>query len=175
MGPVDEAVLASLPELAKFLPWAHDHYTRSVTQQFIRESAGAWSEGRAYDFAIRRDAEPDRHLGNVSIWYVSRANAVGEVGYWIRTDATSRGICTEAVARVLRFGFEELELHRIVVRIASGNRPSERVAEKLGFTREGLLRDDVRVGAAWIDHSIWGLLESEWRIEQGRYRSEAWI
>jgi len=175
VGAVDEAVLASLPELARFLPWATDHYTRSVTQQFIRESAGAWSEGRAYDFAIRRDVQPDHHLGNVSIWYVSRANSVGEVGYWVRTDATSKGICTEAVARILRFGFEDLDLHRIVVRIAVGNLASERVAEKLGFNREGTLRDDVRVGADWLDHSIWGLLDREWRTEQHRYRSEAWI
>lgn len=175
MASVDEAVLASLPELAQYLPWAHDNYTRSTTQQFIRESAGAWSEGRAYDFAIRRDSDPDRHLGNVSIWFVSRANAVGEVGYWVRSDATRTGVCTEAVARILRFGFEDLDLHRIVVRIAVGNRSSERVAEKLGFIHEGTLRDDVKVGNVWMDHSIWGLLEREWRTEQHRYRAEAWI
>ncbi len=175
VAAVHEAVLASLPELARFLPWAHEAYSRNVTQQFIRESAGAWHEGRAFDFAIRRDREPGRHLGNVSIWHVSRANAVGEVGYWVRTDETGSGICTEAVARILRFGFEELRMHRIVVRIGVGNHPSERVAKKLGFRLEGTLRDEVKVGSKWIDHTIWGLLESEWRHEQGRYRSEAWI
>jgi RimJ/RimL family protein N-acetyltransferase len=157
------------------LPWANDHYSRSVTQQFIRDSATAWHEGRAFDFAIRRDAEPDFHLGNVSVWYVSRANAVGEVGYWVRTDASRQGICTEAVARILRFGFEDLAMHRLVVRIAVGNRGSERVAEKLGFRLEGTLRDEVRIGADWMDHTIWGLLDREWRTEQARYRTMAWI
>jgi RimJ/RimL family protein N-acetyltransferase len=175
VGAVHEAVLASLPELAAYLPWANEHYSRSGTQQFIRDSVNAWHEGRAFDFAIRRDAEPDFHLGNVSIWYVSRANLVGEVGYWVRTDSTRGGVCTEAVARILRFGFEELGLHRVVVRIGVGNRGSERVAEKLGFRLEGTLRDEVRVGATWMDHTIWGLLDREWRTEQVRYRTMAWI
>lgn len=175
VGPVHEAVMSSVSELAVYLPWAHERYSRSVTQQFIRESAAAWHEGRAYDFAIRRDTDPGRHLGNVSIWHVSRANAIAEVGYWVRTDETSRGVCTEAVARLLRFGFEDLALHRIVVRIGVGNLGSERVAEKLGFRLEGTLRDEVRVGTMWIDHTIWGLLEPEWRNEQARYRTEAWI
>lgn len=175
VAAVHEAVLASLPELGVYLPWAHERYSRSVTQQFIRESSAAWHEGRAYDFAIRKDAEPNRHVGNVSIWHVSRANATGEVGYWVRTDETGHGVCTEAVARVLRFGFEDLGMHRIVVRIGVGNAGSERVAQKLGFRLEGTLRDEVKVGAHWIDHTIWGLLDNEWRNEQSRYRTEAWI
>ena len=175
VGPVHDAVLASLAELSAYLPWARDRYNRSVTQQFIRESASAWHEARAFDFAIRRDGDPGRHLGNVSIWHVSRPNAIAEVGYWVRTDETSRCVCTEVVARVLRFGFEDLGCHRIIVRIGVGNIGSERVAVKLGFRREGTLRDEVRVGNEWIDHTIWGLLDHEWRNEQARYRTEAWI
>jgi ribosomal-protein-serine acetyltransferase len=175
IGPVHDAVQVSLPQLAVYLPWANSNYTRSVTQRFIRESAGAWHEGRAFDFAIRRDADPQRHLGNVSIWFVSRANMCGEVGYWVRTDESGKGICTEATARILRFGFEDLGLHRIVVRIGVGNRGSERVAEKLGFSMEGTLRDEVKVGREWMDHTVWGLLEHEWRREQRRYKAEAWI
>jgi RimJ/RimL family protein N-acetyltransferase len=175
IGPVHEAVIASLTELAEYLPWAHSHYSRNVTQQFIRESAGAWHDGRAFDFAIRTDADPGRHLGNVSVWFVSRVNMVGEIGYWVRTDESRRGVCTEAAARILRFGFEDLGLHRIVVRIGVGNKPSERVAEKLGFRFEGTLRDEVKVGSEWMDHTIWSLLEPEWRAEQRRYRTETWI
>lgn len=174
VGSVHEAVLGSLPELSAWLPWAHG-YTRAVSAQFVRDSAAAWHEGRAYDFAIRREADPARHLGNVSVWYVSRANRVGEIGYWVRTDATRTGTCTEAVARLLHFGFEDLDLHRMILRIAVGNRGSERVAEKLGFHLEGTLREEVKVGDDWLDHTVWGLLEREWQIERDRYRAEAWI
>lgn len=174
VGQLHEAVVVSHRELEAYLPWAHG-YTRPVAAQFIRDSTGAWHDGRAYDFAIRRDVDPNRHVGNASIWYVSKASLVGEIGYWVRSDETRSGVCTESTARLLRFGFEDLGLHRITLRIGIGNRGSERIAEKLGFTREGVLRDEVRVGARWIDHSVWGLLEPEWRSELTRYRDEAWI
>ncbi len=167
---VHEGVLASQSALAAWLPWAQQ-YNRSVAAQFVRESAGAWHENRAFDFTIRRNAEPDRHLGSVSIWYVSQSNRVGEVGYWVRSDESSRGVCTEAAARLLRFGFEDLGLHRITLRIAVGNRASERVAEKLRFTLEGKLREEVKVGERWLDHTVWGLLQHEWEAEVSRHRT----
>ena len=174
VAPVHEAVRASLPELAQFLPWAVK-YQRSVTAQFVRDSIGAWASGRAFDFAIRAIDEPDRHLGNVSVWFTSRANLVGEIGYWIRTDATNQGIGTEATARALQIAYEELAMHRMTTRIAVGNLSSERIVQKLGFLKEGTLRDEVKVGDRWIDHTVWGLLDREWRYERRRYATEAWV
>ena len=111
----------------------------------------------------------------MSIWHTSKQNSVAEIGYWIRSDETGRGICTEAVAHLLGVGFEELGLHRVTLRIAVGNRPSERIAEKLGFLEEGTLREDVKIGARWVDHTIWGLLSNEWRVERERYAAQAWM
>lgn len=169
-----EAVRASLPELAEYLPWAVN-YQRSVTAQFVKDSIGAWASGRAFDFAIRTQDDDATHIGNVSVWFVSRANAVGEVGYWIRSDMTGTGIGTEATARILQVAFEELQMHRVTTRIATGNVASERIVQKLGFLKEGTLRDEVKVGHHWLDHSIWGLLENEWRYERRRYQDEAWV
>lgn len=158
-----EAVHESWPELAAWLPWAHAGYGRLEALRFIRESASAWAEGRAFDFAIRDRDDTERHLGNISVWPTSKRERTGEIGYWIRSAAAGDGIATEATARVAQVGFEELDLHRITLRIAVGNRGSERVAEKLGFTREGLLRKEVLVHGVWLDHSLWGLLEDEYR------------
>lgn len=174
-GAVHEAVLASLPELAAYLPWANERYTKSVTSQYIRESASAWNDGRAFDFAIRATSAPDRHIGNMSVWFTSRPNGVGEVGYWVRSDETSNGVATEAGARILQFAFEELSMHRTTLRIAVGNRASERVAKKLGFQLEGTLREDVRVGHVWLDHTLWSMLSQEWPRTRQRYRAAAWI
>jgi ribosomal-protein-alanine N-acetyltransferase len=85
-----------------------------------------------------------------------------------------KGIGTEATARVLQVAFEELDMHRVTARVAVGNVGSERVVQKLGFLKEGTLRDEVKVGGRWLDHSVWGLLENEWRYERRRYRDEAW-
>lgn len=158
-----EAVHESWPELARWLPWAHAGYGRVEAIRFIRESAAAWTEGRAFDFAIRDPADPSRHLGNISVWPTSKRERSGEIGYWVRSSATGQGVGTEAAARVARVGFEELELHRITLRIAVGNVASERVASKLGFTREGLLRKEVLVHGVWLDHTLWGMIEDEYR------------
>lgn len=172
---LDEAVRASLSDLGRWLPWAGAGYDRSVAQQFIRDSMQSWSDGKAFDYAIRRPADPDRHLGNVSVWFTSRNGPVGEVGYWTRSDVAGTGIGTEAAAALLGIAFEHLRMHRVVLRIAVGNKPSERIAEKLGFIREGLLREEVKIGGHWVDHTIWGLLEQEWRTERSRYVTEGWI
>jgi ribosomal-protein-serine acetyltransferase len=156
-----DAIRASLPELVQWLPWAIG-YDRSVAQRFVRESASAWNDGRAFDFALRLPEEPDFHVGNVSVWPTSLPNRIGEIGYWIRSDLTGEGLGTEATARAMQVGFEELEHHKIVLRIASGNERSDRIAKRVGFNYEGVLRHEVRVGDAWLDHSAWSALESEW-------------
>ncbi len=158
-----EAVEASLPELEKWLPWAHPRYGRDEAIAYIRDSAQSWKEGRAYDFAIRSTNDPGRHLGNMSIWHVSRLGKVGEIGYWVRSDATSDGIATESAAAMLDLGFGTLGMHKITLRIAVGNDASDRVAEKLGFTREGVLREELKVNGAWLDHTLYSLLEQEYR------------
>ena len=157
------AVSASKTELATYLPWAATAYTRARAAGFVRESIRSWRESRAYDLAVRRIETPGRHIGNVSVWHLSRPFRSGEIGYWIRTDETGLGIATEVARAALRIGFEELGMHRMVLRIALGNVPSERVARKLGFVREGVLREEIKVGNRWLDHSVWGLLDYEYR------------
>ncbi len=169
------AVEASLPDLSRWLPWAAAGYAKGDAARYIRESMSAWSEGRAWDFAIRRPANPDRHIGNVSIWHTSRQGPTGEIGYWVHSAEAGKGVITEATAEILRLGFDELDMHRIVLRIAVGNHASERVAEKLGFLLEGTLREEVRVGDEWLDHTIWGLLRHEHEIMRDKYRDEGWI
>lgn len=155
------AVVRSLPELGEWLPWAHAGYGREDAAGYIRDSLGAWREGRAYDYAIRPLHQHDRHLGNISIWPLSRVGRTGEIGYWVVTGETSQGIATEATAALLEVGFDGLGLHKLTLRIGVGNRGSERVAEKLGFTKEGVLREELQVRGRWIDHTLFSLLEHE--------------
>ncbi len=168
------AVGSSLEELERWLPWVHSRYGRSDALRFIRDSAAAWVDGRAYDFAIRRPESPERHVGNISIWPTSRRERAGEVGYWISSSETGDGVATEAATAVLAVGFEEMALHRVTLRIAVGNVSSERVAEKLGFVHEGLLRKEVLVGGEWLDHTLWAMLEEEYHAERDRWVENGW-
>ncbi len=171
--PLHAAVVESFDELHEWLPWANKRYSRLDATNFVKDSTRAWKEGRAYDFAIRADGAPDNHVGNMSIWFTSRAFRTGEVGYWINSSVTSRGVATETARRILEVGFDEMHMHRIILRIAVGNAPSERVAIKLGFTKEGVLREELKVRDQWLDHSVWGLLEREYRQHLNRTPTEA--
>jgi len=173
--PLVEAVWASLPELSRWLPWPHPRYGRSDALRFIRDSAAAWEDGRAHDLAIRTHHDGATHLGNISVWPTSRREQAGEIGYWVRSNATRQGIGTEAAARVLEIAFDELGLHRVVLRVAVGNRASERVAEKLGFVHEGLLRKEVLVGGTWLDHTLWAMLDEEFHRLRPGYVEKGWL
>lgn len=145
-------------------------YTASDTTAFIRESIQAWKEDRAWDFSVRSNDHPKRHIGNISFWTVSKLGKIAEIGYWVRSDETKRGVCTEAVGLLLDEMFNSLGYHKIVLRIAVGNNASDRVAEKLGFTREGVLREELLIRGNWVDHTLWSLLDREYRAAR---RSEA--
>lgn len=160
---LDDAIRVSLADLHQWLPWARMDYTTVDTTSFIRDSIQAWKEDRAWDYSIRMKADPGTHVGNISMWTVSKLGKIAEIGYWVRTDRTSNGVCTEAVDRLLDEAFGAMGYHKAVLRIAVGNDASDRVAEKLGFTREGTLREELLIRGNWVDHSLWSLLDREYR------------
>lgn len=165
---LDDAIRASLPDLNQWLPWARMDYASGDTSAFIRDSVQAWKEDRAWDYSIRLLEDPGRHVGNVSLWTVSKLGKIAEIGYWVRSDETSRGICTEAVDRLLGEAFGSMGYHKVVLRIAVGNEASDRVADKLGFTKEGVLREELLIRGNWVDHSLWSLLDREYRALRKR-------
>ncbi|MBT8213424.1 MAG: GNAT family N-acetyltransferase [Acidimicrobiia bacterium] len=165
----------SMSELSRWLPWASGAYTRSMAQTYIRDSMSAWNEGRAFDFAMRTVEDRPRHVGNVSVWFTSAQNKTGEAGYWTRTPDTGKGYMTEAVASILDFAFRDLAMHRVAVRVAVGNAASVKIAEKLGFTYEGTLRQVIQVGSEWLDHTSWSLLASEHAQHRHSYEQEGWV
>ena len=175
LEPLLAAVHDSLDDLSRWLPWAHARYGRSEALRFLRDSAAAWADGRAHDFAIRSVEDEATHLGNVSVWHTSRREQAGEVGYWVRSSRTGEGIATEAAARIMQVAFEELRLHRVILRVAVGNRASERIAEKLHFVQEGVLRKEVLIAGEWMDHSLWSQLAEEYRVNREQYLQAGWL
>lgn len=160
--PLAEAVGQSFPELNQWLPWAQGLYGLAEARIFIRDSNRSWRRGKAFDFSVRLRSKAPEIVGGVGIWHTSRAQKSGEIGYWIKSDLTGKGLATEAAGALLPLGFQDMGLHRILMRIAVGNHPSRRVAEKLGFSYEGTAREEIMVGGKWMDHEVFSLLEREW-------------
>lgn len=169
---LNDAIRISLADLNEWLPWARTNYQSGDAGAFIRDSLQAWKEDRAWDYTIRDANEPDRHLGNISMWTVSKLGKIAELGYWVRSDEVSKGVCTEAANAVLAEAFGSEGFHKVIMRIAVGNHASTRVAEKLGFTREGVLREELLIRGNWVDHSLWSILDREFKtLHRGNIRS----
>lgn len=165
ISALTEAVQASLPALNEWLPWAHPGYRKEDASAYIRDSIEAWKEQKAFDWAIRRRTDPRRHIGNISTWMVSRLTRTGEIGYWIRTEDTNQGLAAEATKAIMKVGFQEFGFHKITLRIAVGNDASGRVAEKLGFSVEGVLREELLIRGRWVDHTLYSILDREFQKE----------
>jgi ribosomal-protein-serine acetyltransferase len=87
---------------------------------------------------------------------------VGEIGYWIGSTHEGRGYVTRAVRALIDIGFRELRLHRIAIQAGVDNARSRAIPERLGFTREGMLRGEGRGTHGHYDLVVYGLLEDEW-------------
>ncbi|MCW2947645.1 MAG: GCN5-related N-acetyltransferase, partial [Actinoallomurus sp.] len=90
----------------------------------------------------------------------------GEVGYIFHPDHGGRGYATEAAEVVLRLGFEELGLHRIVGRLDGRNTASARVLERLGLRREAHFVQNELVKGEWTDEVVYAMLADEWRARR---------
>ena len=87
-----------------------------------------------------------------------------KLGYTIRADRWGKGYATDATQRMIRFGFQELGLHRISAAIGPDNAASIAVARKLGMQYEGRIRDHVFTNGAWRDSDLYAVLEFQWTI-----------
>ncbi len=85
-----------------------------------------------------------------------------EIGYDLGHAYWGRGIMSEALREILAHGFEKMELNRVEAIVYPENTPSVRLLERLGFQKEGLLRDYLYSLGEFYDHSIFSLLKREW-------------
>lgn len=165
-GDVD-AVLAyrSRADVCRYVPF------EPMTRQDITERmAGPWArtelteEGQALTLGVEV-RETGELAGDVVLFWRSRLNAGGELGYVFNPDAGGRGYATEAASATLRLGFDGLGLHRIIARIDERNEPSARLARRLGMRQEArLVRNELFKGE-WSTELDFAILADDWRAQ----------
>lgn len=165
---LDARVVDSASELRPFLAWVEGS-TVEDRRFFAQRCAEEWAQGTGWNFTMLHEGAVIGSIGlgrHLPMWDSA------DLGYWVATGFAGRGLTTEAGSAVVEFGFERLGLHRISLHAATTNPGSIRVAEKLGFTREGRLRDGARGAYGFHDCFIFGLLATDPRprfhLEPGR-------
>ena len=138
------------------MAWCHAQYSTEEAVEWIRSRAPLAAAGREYTFAII-DGN-GRILGGCGVNQMNRIHRFGNLGYWVRTSATRRGVATEAVRQLADFAFRNTDLVRLEIVCALGNDRSQRVAERAGAVREGILRHRLLVHGQPVDAVMYSLL-----------------
>ena len=153
-----EAIEASLPELTEFMAWAPSA-SAANTITFTERMEQKRQELTDWSFTIFLG---DEVAGNISLMGYEALADLAEIGYWLRSDLCGRGVMTEAGRAIVGFAFDHVGCHRLELRAAETNPGSIRVAEKLGFVREGLLREANRSpDGGRYDMLVFGLLATD--------------
>ena len=130
------------------------------------------SADHAYPFGIFVD---NQFAGEVNVNDVTRgALQSATIGYWIDQSLAGNSYTSEAVAVVLQFAFEQLQLHRIEICIVPRNTNSRRVVEKLGIRCEGVAERYLEIAGTWEDHMRFAITAEEWNDRRAEMMAN-WI
>jgi ribosomal-protein-serine acetyltransferase len=151
---------ANRARLREWLPWldycTRPEHTRANIEASLKQAeAGTglalnlWHEGRIAG------------VGGYNV--IDRANRIGHIGYWLGAAFEGRGLMTDANRALVAHGFESRNLVRQTIAAATGNVRSRAVAERLGFTLEGVLRDAEQLYGRGVDHALYAVTLTDWQ------------
>ena len=142
-----------------FEPMSRDDILERIAGQWARTELT--DEGQALTLGAQV-GETGELAGDVMLFWHSREHAGGELGYVLNPALGGRGYATEAANLMLRLGFEELGLHRIVARIDERNEASVRLARRLGMRQEARLVSNELFKGEWSNELDFAMLADEW-------------
>ena len=147
------------PEVAGMLGGFTKGYTRADMQRWVEAHAQAKDEA----LYVITD-ETNRCLGHVGLYKIDHRVRSAEFAILIGDKkAWGTGIGRACTSFMLRFGFEELQLHRIYLEVLESNERAKKLYEALGFQHEGRLRHAQWKGGRYLDVHVMGILETDWR------------
>ncbi len=137
-------------------------YKLQDAKEFIRLSQRR-KKAKTFYFFVIVWKQSKEVIGGISLAHVSRTNKKAELGYWLCKRFWNKGIATDAVKLLLKFGFYNLKLNRIYAGTFIGNISSQRVLIKSGFQLEGKFRNSFFKYNRYIDENIYSILKSDFR------------
>jgi RimJ/RimL family protein N-acetyltransferase len=125
------AARESVADVSPWMPWCHTDYSEADAAAWITATLDGHRSGAMYDFAIGDDV--GRYAGGCGINQISRLSGVANLGYWVRSSATGRGIAAAAVLQLIPWVFQNTSLHRLESRLLDS--PASQAALALGTPR----------------------------------------
>lgn len=149
------------PEVCKYNSHGEKKYTKEMAEDFIK-SLQRDEAKEVYAVYLR---ENGKHIGNISLQQISHKNRNAEIAYLFgEKEYWGKGYAKEASDKLLDRAFKELELHRIYFGTHIENLPMQKLGKKLGFVKEGVLKDAQFKNGKFNDIVVYGKIEEEHEI-----------
>lgn len=145
-----------------YLPAVTDLSTTEKATCHLRAAEERAANGEIFEWHLFVDGTL---CGSVRVKDIDQGDRKAKIGYFIGSQFAGRGIVTSAVRTVLAYCFGPLALNRIELHCASGNERSRRIAERLGFVQEGILRQDEYLNGVFVDQLVYGLLRADFNAD----------
>ena len=146
--------------LRQWLPWVDQTHSPHEVREFILRSLAQYHANLGPNAGIWMEGE---FAGSIGCHHIDWVNKSCSIGYWIDAGRQGQGVVTRCSESLVDYLFGEMGLHRVVIQCGTGNTESCAVPQRLGFTREGVLREAEWVNDHWVDLVVWSMLEAEWR------------
>ena len=157
-------------DVTEFLLWS-PHPSVGFTREYLACIEARYARGEFFDWAITL-ADSGKMIGTVGFTKIYPSNNSAEIGYVLNPEYHKMGIGYEAAKRIVDFGFDAMELHRIEARFMRGNTASKRLMEKLGMSLEGYSRDSMLVKGQYRTIGTCSILRDEWEMTEHPVYSE---
>jgi len=135
-------------EVTKYLLW-RSHPDEQYTRDYLKYIQSRYRAGDFFDWALEHK-ETGKMIGTCGFAKLDYDNNSAEIGYVINPAFWHKGYASEAVKKVIDFGFHTLNLHRIEARYIVGNEFSRKVMEKCGMIFEGIHRSSLMVKDSFV-------------------------
>lgn len=145
--------------LRQWLPWLDSNTSVEDTRQFIKAALEQFAGNDGFQPAIFYQ---HRLVGMTGYHRLDWNNHATSIGYWLAADFQGKGIMTRVCRFLVHYAFTELKMNRVEIRCAVQNHRSCAIPQRLGFTREGIVRQAEWLYDHYVDHIVYGMLAQEW-------------
>lgn len=152
---------SSRDTLRQWLPWVDSITEVEHTVNFVKNAIKQGAENGAITAGIWVDGEI---AGVISFHEINWHNRSVGIGYWLGSNFVGQGIMSSACRAFVDYALMELDLHRVEIRCATGNDRSRAIPERLGFVLEGVVREAELLPQGYVNHAVYGMLQSEWKL-----------
>jgi ribosomal-protein-serine acetyltransferase len=150
--------------LRRFLPWVDSTHGVQNVRNFLADAIEAYERGEEMHGGIFVHG---KLAGSIGHHRIDALNRNVSIGYWLDGALEGKGVMTRACRALVRYLFDERKMHRLEIRCATANTRSCAIPERLGFRREGVLRQAQWVNDRFLDLVVWGLLEQDYFAPAG--------